>query len=230
MLASRALVNSSPSPAWLCRRPLRSPDRRTCVVFLSGAPTLQMTCSPRLHLTRPPLRSPSRLRPTSNPKLHRSPSRNPCNGLVGLFLFSLVGPMLNDVTKPTNDSWKVRSQVEDSIIGLGRLRCCNYTTFLKEALSLIKETLLLPSCSRSQKLGFCFIVRFLPGALARPVSPDVAIFNGDSSKGGARRIMLVSVTEELKETGKFGLMDLDADEREHSMEMHLPYIAKVFHG
>ncbi|WOK98284.1 hypothetical protein Cni_G06994 [Canna indica] len=40
----------------------------------------------------------------------------------------------------------------------------------------------------------------------------------------------LEVNEELKATGKFELMDLRADEAEHSMEMHLPYLAKVFHG
>ncbi|KAE9460272.1 hypothetical protein C3L33_07825, partial [Rhododendron williamsianum] len=38
------------------------------------------------------------------------------------------------------------------------------------------------------------------------------------------------VIEELKATGKFELMDLQVDEAEHSMEMHLPYLAKVFYG
>lgn len=38
------------------------------------------------------------------------------------------------------------------------------------------------------------------------------------------------VNEELKATGKFELMDLRVDEAEHSMEMHLPYLAKVFQG
>ncbi|PIA42251.1 hypothetical protein AQUCO_02000012v1 [Aquilegia coerulea] len=36
--------------------------------------------------------------------------------------------------------------------------------------------------------------------------------------------------EELLATGKFEVMDLQVDEAEHSMEMHLPYLAKVFHG
>lgn len=40
----------------------------------------------------------------------------------------------------------------------------------------------------------------------------------------------VTVNEELKATGKFELMDLQVDEAEHSMEMHLPYLAKVFQG
>ncbi|XP_051151169.1 uncharacterized protein LOC127265431 [Andrographis paniculata] len=31
-------------------------------------------------------------------------------------------------------------------------------------------------------------------------------------------------------TGKFELMDLQVDEAEHSMEMHLPYLVKVFNG
>ncbi|KAK1276908.1 hypothetical protein QJS04_geneDACA003742 [Acorus gramineus] len=40
----------------------------------------------------------------------------------------------------------------------------------------------------------------------------------------------LEVVDELQATGKFELMDLHADEAEHSMEMHLPYLAKVFHG
>jgi len=40
----------------------------------------------------------------------------------------------------------------------------------------------------------------------------------------------LEVIEELKATGHFELMDLHVDEAEHSMEMHLPYLAKVFHG
>ncbi|GAC76055.1 predicted dioxygenase [Moesziomyces antarcticus T-34] len=38
------------------------------------------------------------------------------------------------------------------------------------------------------------------------------------------------VTEELKATGKFETMTQSQDEDEHSMEMHLPYIYKVFEG
>ncbi|XP_071917620.1 uncharacterized protein [Coffea arabica] len=40
----------------------------------------------------------------------------------------------------------------------------------------------------------------------------------------------LEVIEELKATGKFEMMDLRVDEAEHSMEMHLPYLAKVFEG
>ncbi|CAH9099804.1 unnamed protein product [Cuscuta europaea] len=40
----------------------------------------------------------------------------------------------------------------------------------------------------------------------------------------------MEVIEELKASGKFEMMDLNVDEAEHSMEMHLPYLAKVFHG
>lgn len=42
--------------------------------------------------------------------------------------------------------------------------------------------------------------------------------------------ILVLVIEELKATGKFEMMDMRVDEAEHSMEMHLPYLAKVFKG
>ncbi|KAK9130575.1 hypothetical protein Sjap_011062 [Stephania japonica] len=38
------------------------------------------------------------------------------------------------------------------------------------------------------------------------------------------------INEELKATGKFELMVHRVDEAEHSMEMHLPYLARVFHG
>ncbi|GAB2284937.1 hypothetical protein Dimus_019390 [Dionaea muscipula] len=40
----------------------------------------------------------------------------------------------------------------------------------------------------------------------------------------------LEVNKELEATGKFGWMDPVADEAEHSMEMHLPYLAKVFEG
>ena len=35
------------------------------------------------------------------------------------------------------------------------------------------------------------------------------------------------ITKQLLDTGKFELMSIDADEDEHSIEMQLPYIAKV---
>lgn len=38
------------------------------------------------------------------------------------------------------------------------------------------------------------------------------------------------VIKEIRALGKFGMMDLRVDEAEHSMEMHLPYLAKVFEG
>ncbi|KAI3973922.1 hypothetical protein MKX01_030498 [Papaver californicum] len=40
----------------------------------------------------------------------------------------------------------------------------------------------------------------------------------------------LEVIEELHATGKFERMDLQVDEAEHSMEMHLPYLVKVFQG
>lgn len=43
-------------------------------------------------------------------------------------------------------------------------------------------------------------------------------------------LTFVQVNEELKATGKFEFMDLHVDEAEHSMEMHLPYLVKVFQG
>lgn len=44
------------------------------------------------------------------------------------------------------------------------------------------------------------------------------------------KLIFLSVNEELKATGKFEMMDIRIDEAEHSMEMHLPYLAKVFEG
>lgn len=35
---------------------------------------------------------------------------------------------------------------------------------------------------------------------------------------------------ELEETGHFECMDLNTDEEEHSIEMQLPFIAKVMEG
>lgn len=33
---------------------------------------------------------------------------------------------------------------------------------------------------------------------------------------------------ELKKSGKFGVMSVETDEDEHSIELHLPYVRKVF--
>jgi predicted class III extradiol MEMO1 family dioxygenase len=35
---------------------------------------------------------------------------------------------------------------------------------------------------------------------------------------------------DLKATGQFKEMDIGTDEDEHSIEMHLPYVRKVFEG
>ncbi|KIY50602.1 UPF0103-domain-containing protein [Fistulina hepatica ATCC 64428] len=39
-----------------------------------------------------------------------------------------------------------------------------------------------------------------------------------------------NIVEALKATGKFEILDKSEDEAEHSLEMHLPYIRKVFEG
>lgn len=41
---------------------------------------------------------------------------------------------------------------------------------------------------------------------------------------------LVSAVKELRATGEFQEMDIQTDEDEHSIEMHLPYVRKVFEG
>ena len=38
------------------------------------------------------------------------------------------------------------------------------------------------------------------------------------------------VVTELRDTGHFEDMEVDVDEDEHSLEMHLPYIYKVMEG
>ena len=38
------------------------------------------------------------------------------------------------------------------------------------------------------------------------------------------------MNEELMATGNFEVMSIDADEEEHSIEMHLPYIARLMQG
>lgn len=39
-----------------------------------------------------------------------------------------------------------------------------------------------------------------------------------------------SAIAELRSSGEFSDMDLQTDEDEHSIEMHLPYVRKVFEG
>lgn len=43
-------------------------------------------------------------------------------------------------------------------------------------------------------------------------------------------ITMVLAIKELKETGHFEWMNHSQDEDEHSIEMHLPYLRKVFRG
>ncbi|KAF8640744.1 hypothetical protein AX17_000395 [Amanita inopinata Kibby_2008] len=40
----------------------------------------------------------------------------------------------------------------------------------------------------------------------------------------------MEIIAELKATGKFDTMNINADEAEHSIEMHLPYVRKIFEG
>ena len=41
-------------------------------------------------------------------------------------------------------------------------------------------------------------------------------------------ILLLSAIAQLRKTGSFTVMNFDTDEDEHSIEMQLPYIRKVF--
>lgn len=40
----------------------------------------------------------------------------------------------------------------------------------------------------------------------------------------------ITAINELRKTGKFSDMDLQTDQDEHSIEMHLPYVRKTFQG
>jgi MEMO1 family protein len=42
--------------------------------------------------------------------------------------------------------------------------------------------------------------------------------------------MVHTAIDELRATGSFGDMDIRTDKDEHSIEMHLPYVRKVFEG
>ena len=43
-------------------------------------------------------------------------------------------------------------------------------------------------------------------------------------------LLVFIAIEELDKEGKFVMTDKDVEEDEHSLEMHLPYIAKIFEG
>lgn len=43
-------------------------------------------------------------------------------------------------------------------------------------------------------------------------------------------LMSYTAVGELRATGSFSDMDIQTDEGEHSIEMHLPYVRKVFEG
>lgn len=82
----------------------------------------------------------------------------------------------------------------------------------------IAWTPILGSCPRS-KDHMC-----IPGCLRTKLKLD---------RSPLSLLMLssvVTVYEELRATKKFEEMNLNVDEAEHSMEMHLPYLAKVFQG
>lgn len=56
--------------------------------------------------------------------------------------------------------------------------------------------------------------------------PSMLLFLGVSSESYES----FAAIEELKKTGKFSEMELSTDEDEHSIEMHLPYVRKIFEG
>lgn len=43
-------------------------------------------------------------------------------------------------------------------------------------------------------------------------------------------LICVLAIDTLKATRKFSTLSIDADEAEHSLEMHLPYVRKIFEG
>ncbi|KAL1094823.1 hypothetical protein V6Z11_D06G116700 [Gossypium hirsutum] len=83
-----------------------------------------------------------------------------------------------------------------------------------------------------QKKFFNFSTRvFLLGPSHHYYTPKCALSTATVYKTPIGDLPIdLEVIEELKATGKFELMNLRVDEAEHSMEMHLPYLSKVFEG
>lgn len=46
----------------------------------------------------------------------------------------------------------------------------------------------------------------------------------------SQRFDRIEAIAQLRATGEFSEMDLNTDQDEHSIEMHLPYVRKVFEG
>lgn len=44
------------------------------------------------------------------------------------------------------------------------------------------------------------------------------------------KLMTYAAIADLKATGSFSEMSLSTDEDEHSIEMHLPYVRRIFEG
>lgn len=65
---------------------------------------------------------------------------------------------------------------------------------------------------------------FLSTWKVRSRTLSVDINEGLTKHGGFEAIA------QLKATGEFSEMDLNTDQDEHSIEMHLPYVRKIFEG
>ncbi|CAN6251649.1 unnamed protein product, partial [Urochloa humidicola] len=85
------------------------------------------------------------------------------------------------------------------------------------------------SLSRKQHGSFLNPGKPSPSRLTSPVSALLAM-EVVRRAAYAGSWYTSDVTEELKSTGKFELMDLSVDEAEHGFEMLLPYLSKVFQG
>ena len=55
----------------------------------------------------------------------------------------------------------------------------------------------------------------------------ISVISMAGKKSKKKNADFILVTSELLATNKFDKMRLDTDENEHSIEMHLPYIANV---
>ncbi len=83
-------------------------------------------------------------------------------------------------------------------------------------------------CARTQFPSFVPLDLSLPVAGAGDVS---GALGGIASNGGTCAVASgVAATEQLAASGRFSNMNLQTDEDEHSIEMHLPYIRQVFEG
>ena len=79
----------------------------------------------------------------------------------------------------------------------------------------------IDGCALSKCAEYTTPLGALP--LDRPSTPRLSVSLSSVAS-------LFAAIDELKKTGQFSEMDQGTDEDEHSIEMHLPYVRKIFEG